>query len=434
MSIQILPEHGQRHVYFPGQTLRGQVIYTTTKQKRINSATLSFRGKIATEYVESRTRTGGNTHGPRKRSEEVIRLFEFGETLFQGPYDVSPRTFTWAFEFVIPTQVEAKRIGNTKPGFISDGVSPTPPTFDFHNSGFSHDALARIKYKLVVVVDCAGLFRNDDLELEIHVARVASGYVPRLQLKRVEFTPTPQWSSRDLRQESHTLKQKLKHAFSDDPELKTPCITFRAYVHMPQIVSAAQAFEVGFSIKHFQVSQKDPEAPTLILDSLKFALRSHTVLMTAPSGVISLSGDRIAEAVDHEAEHHLRFKPIELPLDETKVPVAGGVKLADWMGGNVFGFVGDFSTYTIIQDHRMKVEAIVRHSESKHQFQMKLEIPFRLLDPHGRDVGFVPPVIPCLQAVTRAESSKDPDLPGYDDDVRPPALAEASSTPAPVKS
>lgn len=415
MSLLIEPEHGQQHIYFPGQTLRGHVIYTTTKQRKIHRASISFRGKIETEYSEGRRGMAGNTHGPRKHEEEVIRLFDFNQVLFQGPYDVPPQTFSWPFEFEVPTYIESQRAPNLSAKFIPNGTSLIPPTFTAYAAHIGYEAHAKIKYKLAVVVDKGGLFGCEDLELPITILRVAQNPPPmKSQLVLREFLPIQQWSSRDLAQDNHTVKQKFKRVFSDDPELKAPSIAFRAFVHFPLAVSASQQFLMAFSIKHRKVGINDPESPMLVLQSLKASLRSGTTMYA--------KGVR-CQAVTPIVDHVYKFKPCELPLDGSEVYIGDSQRLADWRS-DVLKFSGDFETYTVERQHSLRIEAVVRHPETKHQFYVKGEFPLEVLDPHPDELGIDMSESSADQAgssSSRRRDTADDELPGYYDDTRPPA-------------
>jgi len=359
MSLRLeLENHEPQGYYYPGQEIRGNVIFQLPKQRKIASASITFRGKIDTEHIESRRSTAGNTHGPRARAHEVMRLFEYSHSLFQGPFDVPPQTFSWPFTFTIPKHVEQRRIGNKSPGFIPDGIAPLPPSFTWEDHTFTHDARARIKYKLVAYVDSGGLFKNEETELAVPIYRYTRVPPPIPQILKHEFFPSQCWSSRDLRNQPHTLKQKLKHITSSDPELKTPCIAFKAYVHFPLQLAPHQKTAIAFSILHHRVTPNDPESPDLVLDALRLNLKSHTAMTAARSGFgpsFSLMGDRYCEGRNPEAGKTLSFAPARLSLTGEEVYLSNDVCLADWRQGGL-PYMGDFETYTIKSAHVMKVE------------------------------------------------------------------------------
>ncbi|KAK6373114.1 hypothetical protein LTR64_005035 [Lithohypha guttulata] len=428
MSLEIHLEHGQHHTYYPGQTIRGYVNYTISKQRRIKTASLSFRGKITTTHAESRRGPSGNTHGPRMRTEEILRLFDFSEQLFQGPYDVPPQKFNWPFEFDIPTHVEIRRANSRGSGFVHGGRDRLPPSFDFDAATYNYHASARIKYKLAVFVDNGGFFRNDELELPITIRRAAMVRPPSIVQNRLrEFLPPPCWTNRSFRPESHTLRQKFKHVFTNDPELRTPCIAFQAFVSLPVAMTAEQGFPVDFSIKHIRITKDDPESPALTLDSIRLSLWSHTQLITARAGS-PLPGDRYAEGGEFVADQVLYFEPVKLPLDATPVKVAQDIKLMDWRGAGSVHLLSSFLIVTVRHVHRLRVEAIVRHEETSHQFQMKVEVPCRILDPSARDLGLDELLYRSVEAEFDGLEAVDMELPRYEDDVRPPATFSVADT------
>ncbi|RMZ87621.1 hypothetical protein DV736_g5152, partial [Chaetothyriales sp. CBS 134916] len=262
---------------------------------------------------------------------------------------------------------------------------PLPPSFFWESNTVSHNARAYIKYKLVARVDSGALFKNHKLELAILVTRFSPDPLSRPQILTHEYRPSPQWSSSALRVQSHTLKQKFRRMTSNQPELKTACIAFRAYVFFPARLSLQQHAPIAFSIKPFRITPNDPEAPQLCLDSLALTLKSHTAMVASASS--RRSTDRFAESKELETSRIIRFNRVVLPLDGTKVMLRDDVCLAKWRPGE--GWIGSFSTYTITRDYGMEVDAVVRHTETGHVFSLKTEFPFCVLDPHleGRPDG-----------------------------------------------
>lgn len=419
MSLLIETERGARKIYFPGQLISGHVDYKLIKQRRIRHATISFRGKITTLHAESRKGTSGATHGPRRRTEEVLRLFDYKIKLFEGPYDVPAQRFRWPFEFEIPTHVDVSRTENRNPGFIPDGRSGLPPSFEFDTATFSYSAGARVKYKVAVIVESAGLFSNDELELPIVIRRMAApNVIPDLYLTQREILPSIYWTSRDLRPQAHTIKQKFRHVFTSDPELQTPGIAFRAFVTLPHSITPYQTWPLDFSIEHFKKGPNDPDAPNLILNSVRLALYSKTELTAARAGPI-ISGDRYAQGGTFEADRLIMLKQVELPLNNTSVRIAENVKLADWAES---GFLGGFMTYTIRHTHKLRVEVLIMHRETRHSFNLKTDVPIRILDPTYIELGVDPPLGPPPDAAVTREIVDDPDLPRYEDDIMPPSM------------
>ncbi|KAK5941277.1 hypothetical protein PMZ80_006555 [Knufia obscura] len=424
LSIELEEHDGRKHFYL-GEAIRGRVVFKLPKQRKIAFASITFRGKIDTEYVESRRGKAGSTHGPRVRAHEVLRLFEYTENLFRGPFDVPPQTFSWPFTFTIPTHVEHARVGNRSPGFIPDGISPLPPTLSWEDFTFTHDARARIKYKLVAHIDSGGLFKNEDIELSIPISRFSTVPPPYPQLVKHEFIPSPCWSSRELRDQPHSLKQKFRHLTSNDPELKTPCIAFKAWVHFPLQLAPDQKTAIAFSIQHHRVTPNDPEAPELVLDALRLSLYSRTAMTaanTAFGSSFSLTGDRYCQGSQHEAGTTISFKPTRLDLEGKEVYLSDSICLADWTASPHMSFMGDFETYTIMRGHRIRVEADVRHPATGHVFQLRTEIRFEVLDEYM-------PELASGMAIPRADGGTvtryediDNELPAYHEDVRPPEV------------
>lgn len=421
MSLKIELEHGPQHIHFPGQHVRGVLKYILWKQKNIHTASIVFRGKVETEYVEARRGQAGNTHGPRKRAQEIHRLFEYNQQLFTGPFDVPPQTLSWPFDFTIPTHVESRRVNNISAGFIPDGFSQIPPTFAFSDSTFSHNAYAKVRYKLVARVTTGGLSGSDDLEIPITISRLAPDPPPAPRLFINNIWPSISWASRALRQEDHSLKQKLKHAFSDDPQYRTPCIGFKANVHFPKSISPSQKFRIGFSIVHIQITPNDPPNPELLLVSMRISSRTRTEVVVAPGG-LSVFGDRHAASMNYETDKFVKLEPMHLPLDGSAVTLEQQQCLANWKAEGMLAWQPDFSTYTIKFSHSIKVYVTILHPQTRHQFEMKTEFPLEVLEPHASELAGVYGAVIGPSYQRQAMEVDETDLPRYEDDVRPPEV------------
>jgi hypothetical protein len=108
LSIQLdPPQHG---IFASGDIVSGNVVLTSKKSYDISSVTITFQGK-------ARTTVGQGTYFYNKY------LFEYEETLFQGPYTLPASTHSWPFEFRFPErpqEVEKNQLfGNT--GLFRDG-------------------------------------------------------------------------------------------------------------------------------------------------------------------------------------------------------------------------------------------------------------------------------------------------------------------------
>lgn len=432
-----LDEPDQLKHCYPGQELRGNVVFQLSKQRKITTASITFRGKIDTEHVESRRGAAGVSHGPRSHSQEVIRLFEDSHILFQGPFDVPPQTFSWPFAITIPTYVEHRRRGNTSPGFIPDGVSTLPPSIDWSDIAITHDAKGRIKYKLVARIESGGLFNNEDVEVPITILSFATVPPPKPQLLTHQFSHQ-RWPSRELRGQPHTLRQKFKHITSKDPELKTPCIAFDAWVHFPLQLALHQKTAIAFSTQHHRVTPNDPEAPDLILHSLRLDLKSITsikVVRNRMSVALNLP-DRHCTGRADLASHSITFPPTHLDLNGKDTCISSDICLADWWQDKNHSkpVVGDFDTYTVSRRHLMNIKADVRHPPTGHVFHMTTEFRFELLD------EYMPAMAQSMEvsAVSRGQTTRhkdiDPELPAYHEDVRPPEAVYSREADVPTKS
>lgn len=409
--------------YHPGQILSGTLTYNLSKQRTLNSITLTLRGKLEGNYVEIRTNSSlALTQGPRRPMKEVIRLFEDTRMLFNGPYDVPAQKFEWPFEFHIPPFVEHRRSdekGRSK-GFINDGWGELPPSFDWIDRTMIHDASIKIRYKLVASVQSGGLFGNEEREWPITIRRVSILPVPGLRSQPAEFGSGVSWKSHKLRVEGEKLgmRQRLKSVVSDDPALKMPGINFRAWVHMPRCFSATQKFDVGFGILYNKVEENDPEKPILLLENVRLILKSRTQ-MTIKRGEfvgMTITGDRKCEGWQVVADHMVKFgvgKDQILPLDGESVHV-GEMCVGDWKNREGAVLLGNFVTWTVKYGYWLAVEASVRHKDTGKVFTLDTGFSVELRDTYAPELS---------GKAGRANGNED-ELPQYGDDVRPPDAME----------
>lgn len=421
-----IPSHPSQPsgIYYPGQTIHGTLSYTIPKQRSLHSITLTLRAKLETYYVETRSSTGaGLTHGPRKPMRETIRLFEENRKLFEGPYDVPAQTFQWKFEFVVPrgTHVDRSGVSSGKKGgnkgFIDDGYGELPPSFEWQDKSMSHDSSAKIRYKFVARAESGGLFATDEKEWPIQIRRVSES--PDSQLISVEkgFQPIS-WSSHKLRPEGEKLnmRQRLRSVVSDNPELGTPSLNFKAWVGMPRCFNPDQKFDVNFRLVYEKKGDLDPDKPTLMLDSVKFAFKTRTEVMIKRGSFagMTISGDRQCEGRHLIAEKIVKLgdggSGITLPLDGEAVKV-GELCVGEWKRVEDMDLIGDFVTWIINHGYWMSIEAVVRHVQTGRTWNLPTGFVIKLRD------EYVPELV---SAADERHDQEEDVLPGYEDDVQPP--------------
>lgn len=404
-------------VYLPGQRLAGKVVYVAKGQQTLKDVTISFKGKIDTRFREN-----------HNRHTESILLFHLSEQLFKGPFNVQPQTFEWEFDFLVPTHIRYDRAqGGLNQHVIVGGVSRTPPTFYHEHTQFDHSASAEIKYKLVAEAQVGGLFRDQSAQVPVSIRRVRDTPPPLITVSKHTIVPSPCWSNRDLGLRKHSLKERLQSTISNDPNLKSACIAFDTHVHMPHMLAVTQATPVGVSIQHKTITPNDPQNPILELVGLELAIRADTRLVVSRE---SLWGNIYSDYSELQQSHVLNFDPRPLPLDGEIVFVVDNMKLADWTGGlGKWPYIPNFRTYTVSLEHRMRVDILIRHAESKHVFKVRTEFPFAILDPYEPNVSGVEE-----NRVYRSTymSEVDPDLPAYEDDVAPPGMSDVHDSHPPI--
>ncbi|TKX20994.1 hypothetical protein C1H76_6845 [Elsinoe australis] len=399
-----------QHVFTPGEVIRGRVIYNVkVEQEKIDHVQVVFRGKMTTKISRS---TGNNQ---RKTNREEIYLFKNSVQLFRGPFTMQPQTLEWPFEVTFPTSCSWDREKHAdNRTYAPSGDIHLPPTFSV-GSGSSE---ATVDYLLKVKVNEGSLTRSQEHVIPVQLSPLNPNPTPEPILRLARFSPTS-WSSRDLREEEHNFKQKMRHVFTSDPTLKTPSINFTLKLGIPSVMAPGQVAPLAVSIDFKPTNPVDPANPTLILENIRIAIKGNTCWRARSTFSDWDKGQQAEEAsVSYKTE-------VQLPLDGSTIhPVAdfGLESFKKTSSHMVQGPVApDFITWTINHSHYAKAQLWVRHKESGHLFEIKSErLPFEVHPPSEMSRTQAGPVpmqqeelaLPLYSEGETSSSSAPP--PGYD--------------------
>lgn len=389
--------------FVPGQTVSGKVTYAVQTQKRIDEVVIILKGKCFT-WIK---RSNGNNSTVYK---EKIVLFRFRETVFRGPYEMQSANFEWPFSFVLPESTNHVR-GNPNSALYTDGPQPLPPSVDVQNEGFGSHCKAIISYDLKVKVNPDRLLHSEKVSQRLVVVPYSSSPLPQPVPTRVIFD-TQEWTSKQLRPEQHSFKQKMSHVFSNDPSLKTPTIRFGATAHFPRAASIWQPMPISFSIQHRRMGPTDPENPVLVLDSVQLELKAYTNLQV--SGTFS---NHDSSAKSSLGSHTIRGQHVLLPLDDQPIQVTDNFRLVDLC--REWRLTPSFGTYTINQSYTLKLTAYVRHPDTGHVFKLETKTPFEIRPIENPNAGTTAAPVPQIEpsdmpapTYELATASSPPNYPG----------------------
>ncbi|KIV97720.1 hypothetical protein PV10_01433 [Exophiala mesophila] len=88
-----------RQVYSPGDVIRGQVVLNTAEDSAIGKIAVNLWGRTKSRIIQQH---GQAVTYHRGRTT----LFDLEQVLYEGQYTHKPGTFSWPFEFIIPSQAD----------------------------------------------------------------------------------------------------------------------------------------------------------------------------------------------------------------------------------------------------------------------------------------------------------------------------------------
>lgn len=89
--------------YLPGDNIAGRVILNTADDAAIGKVAVTFYGRVKSRIIQHH---GQSTTVHRGR----VKLFEFETLLYEGVYTHKQGTFTWPFNFTVPTKATPETI------------------------------------------------------------------------------------------------------------------------------------------------------------------------------------------------------------------------------------------------------------------------------------------------------------------------------------
>lgn len=92
-----------RHIYSPGDIIRGQVVLNTAEDSAIGKIAVNLWGRTKSRIIQQH---GQAVTYHRGRTT----LFDLEQVLYEGQYTHKPGSFSWPFEFVVPSQADPTSI------------------------------------------------------------------------------------------------------------------------------------------------------------------------------------------------------------------------------------------------------------------------------------------------------------------------------------
>jgi hypothetical protein len=126
--IRVMVDGDSSKVYRKGDAVTGRVILVVEEAVKISSLRMVFAGNCVTKTSRPFHVNGGDNSPLRREYEEKIRLFDQEKQILPES-TLSPKKYTWAFEFTFPESTDPRFARITRGANYSKDPHPLPPTF-----------------------------------------------------------------------------------------------------------------------------------------------------------------------------------------------------------------------------------------------------------------------------------------------------------------
>src|ERR1700744_6508488 len=135
----------QKSTYFPGDTIRGEVIFNTDQDEAVGLVAIMLEGRAKTKLI----RHNGNNRRVFRGRAPLLRQ---QVVLFRSSYTLRANHYSWPFEFTFPETTSSNCGGDAFSDHQSHGVFrnageiyPLPPSFSYYGRGWNQ---GKVEYLL----------------------------------------------------------------------------------------------------------------------------------------------------------------------------------------------------------------------------------------------------------------------------------------------
>ncbi|KAF2813187.1 uncharacterized protein BDZ99DRAFT_568429 [Mytilinidion resinicola] len=341
--------YGDRHrVYRPGNKVEGVVSFFPTTQQHIKSLTLDFSGRCVTKTTRPQYARPSDGRPPilegLKRFEAEATLFRFERSLLVD-CTVTAKRHSWPFEFTFPSHTRDRYPKWADSSKFPKDVHQLPPSYHIYMDEPGKEA--SITYGVTANVSY-GRWQYKSDKAALHDLKFFNDSNVRPHL--IAPTPMPhvlkeqRWTSTALRPAKHTLKQKLEHVVTHNPNLRTPSISIVPTVYCPPSISPQQDIPLKVSIQHIRRRPAvDPERIDCIFKSL-------TVSITTYNRTVCEGG---IQDVTEQRRNCVTRRDINtsIPLDDSPFSLVSNLRLDDNAQ-----CIASFATFTASRSYTLDIE------------------------------------------------------------------------------
>ncbi|KAJ4380484.1 hypothetical protein N0V86_003839 [Didymella sp. IMI 355093] len=348
--LRILIDGDSDKVYRRGDRVTGRVAYVAEEQEHIESFKLIFAGSCVTKT----TRPSSDSHA-KKDYEERIRFFNYEREVVPRS-TLSPKKYSWAFEFTFPemTQQSYKRL--TRGAHYLREPHPLPPSFQLKSS--MPGGAAQISYFVqarLVLSGLKGTRKVKQMLLYRPTSRENLPQEPQL-ITGVLYGQT--WKpSKGV--ENRSPVDKVLRRSSNKPPSIVPTVFY------PAKIAPGQHIPLAISVLNTRDRMNEAQAECTI-DSLSVTISTYST---------SMCGHTLTQPEDVVSKHvtcivRTNMQKV-LPFNKTR-SLTTNFRLV-----NDAECVPTFKTYTITRRYTMRLTVVLKFGDQ--HFTVRHSAPLEIL-------------------------------------------------------
>ncbi|KAF2496018.1 hypothetical protein BU16DRAFT_560868 [Lophium mytilinum] len=350
LDIVVYGDH--RRVYRPGDKVEGVVFFFPTTQQHIKSLALDFSGRCITKTTRPQYVRPSDGRPPilegLKRLEAEATLFRFEQNLLVDS-TITAKKHSWPFEFTFPSHTRDRYPKWADSSKFPKDVHQLPPSYHVYMDEPGREAT--ITYAVTANVSYGRRQHKSD-KATLHELKFFND--SNLRSHFIAPTPMPhvlkeqRWTSPALRPAKHTLKQKLEHVVTQNPNLRTPSISIVPTIYCPPSISPRQDIPLKVSLQHIRRRPAvDPEHIDCIFQSLNVSITTYN--RTVCEGGIQDVTEQRRNCVTR------RDINTSIPLDDSPFSIVSNLRLDDNAQ-----CIASFATFTASRSYRLVIEMAVK--------------------------------------------------------------------------
>lgn len=287
--MRVIVDGDSSKVYRKGDKVTGRIILVVEEEEHIQSLKLVFGGNCITQTSRPFHVNGGDSSPSRREFEEKIRLF-CQEKVILPASTLSPKKYTWTFEFVFPESTEPRFARVTHGANYLKEPHPLPPTFQLKTNVPS--GAAQISYFVQARLTLGG-------SKGVKRCRVLLPYRPTPQIstlpREARCTSAVLYSQtwKPARDAVEDVQGTVKNVFSKVSRRARANSTPRIIPSLlyPEVVAPGQHIPISLLLRNTKDSINEARAECTI-DSLSITISTFSTTMcghtlTQPEDVVS---------------------------------------------------------------------------------------------------------------------------------------------------